>query len=193
MYTFQNTCNIVLKTKNIIAIWPYTEYEKFGLHSSYNIIINIIIILQYIIIIRFLRKGSFFYNGAVFWRKLASRNYFLRSMKLPQSKDSYTLWRTIMHCIMPFSKRSLSPSGLRRVGDRDGVGGGKKGAGGGECRERLLTPSSSHIHIHIYVSSCVLPLGTCAMRREWQSAGCSSWCARERERDLHSLFRVEHP
>lgn len=27
------------------------------------------------------------------------------------------LWRTIMHCIMPFSKRSLSPSGLRRVGE----------------------------------------------------------------------------
>lgn len=41
MYKFQqNTCNIVLKTKNIIAIWPYTEYEKFGLRSFYNIIIN---------------------------------------------------------------------------------------------------------------------------------------------------------
>lgn len=47
---------------------------------------------------------------------------------------------------------------------------------------------------HIYVSSCVLPLayrGTCAMHREWQSAGCSSKRARARARDLHSLFHVD--
>lgn len=55
-----------------------------------------------------------------------------------------------MHCIMPFSKRSLSPSGLRRVGDEMVWEVGKK-AQVEESRERLLTPSFSHTYIRFFV------------------------------------------
>lgn len=46
-------------------------------------------------------------------------------------------------------------------------GGWKKGAGGGECRERLLTSSRIRSSSVRFVSRC---RGTCAMHRECQSA-----------------------
>lgn len=95
-----------------------------------------------------------------------------------------------MHCIMPMSKRSSSSSGSRRVGDEMVWEVGKKGAGGGECRERLLTSFSSHIHIHVHF---FVRFASRYVRDGLRMP--ISWllllmCTRAR--DLHSLFRAEH-
>lgn len=103
-----------------------------------------------------------------------------RSLIHEKVNQVFSQW-SIMYCIKATSKRSSLSGGSRRGGIVDEAAWEvKKGAGGEECRKRLLTPSTC-IDTFLRARLGSRRRGTCVIHRECQSVGWSAappTCAR---------------